>query len=304
MDVAAVAVGLLGEGSRALALACWCPVKPGWASRWPIAATRSPAARSPLNTLQMAATGERYVRSEEELLYAIGEIAARFDAILFGDVALLTAGGGKIVLADAFTLSAKVVIPPKCVLLTIEALPGAMLLPSVADQGVVFEVQAPSVTFRNVWAYASTKNGEISYFNTFIEAIDSGESYLGAGLNPRTIRAIDCVALCDRLFVDSSAGTADNAYLSGCTVNAPNATHDACVVFASKHCAVVDCSLDDGGGDTVTIDAGAEYCRVNGSDLDGGDVTSTASDGSNVIMGNLRTGTLTLHTTDARGLNT
>lgn len=243
----------------------------------------------------------RPVYTEDQLHAAIGEVAARF---VLGENGYSTAFGGEIVIAAPFKVRAPVIIPPRCTFLTIRGLPGAGLVADDADQGVLFRVQAPHVTLERVLAFYASEGGTPSaWFNTFVQA-DPGQSVDGVTFAPQHLRVLDCRCFTDRLFVDASGGDAAGAVLERNYVNAPNGTHDACVVLDSERQCVIRNDLDDGGGDSVTIGANAEGCDVSGNDLGGGDVTSTASLGSNRVWSNTRTGTLALHGTDSAGGNT
>ena len=75
-------------------------------------------------------------------------------------------------------------------------------------------------------------------------------------------------------------------------------------MFIGSRSVMINTTLSDGGGDSVTVSGAASGCRIISNDCGGGDVTTSASAGSNVIVGNVRTGALALHATDSAGLNT
>lgn len=270
-----------------------------WLSRYPLPARVAPPLMLPSSVTTQA---ERYVRSESELRSAIGEATARFAVDANGFPSAL---GGSIVVASSFTVKSTIVIPPKASLLTIRSIGGGVrLLPSTADQGTLFKVQGIFVTIRDLFVfYAATDGVPTAWFNTLVETEDLG-LVDGLNVNPESCRVLLNTFYGDRLFVDGSAGGSDDALIADNWTSEANGTHAACVVLDSNQMICRDNRLSDGGGDAVTVSANGVDCSVAGNDCAGGDITSSASAGGNVLRGNRRTGTITRHVTDAEGLNT
>ena len=255
------------------------------------------------NTQQHASTGERYVYSEAEFRSAIGEVVARFSSDA-GKHSMPP--GGDIVVAGTFTVSSTIVIPQLAPRIRIRSIGGAVIVPAEPDQGTLFEVRSIFARISDLFVFYKTDDdgNPTAWFNTFVEMVDGGPvgDY---NVNPFGCHVVRNVFYGDRLYVDSSLGVADNAIIAeNFAGEEANATHGACVVIDSQRVVCSNNSLSDGGGDAITLSANAEYCSVSGNDCRLGDITSSASVGSNVISGNMRTGTITRHVTDAEGMNT
>lgn len=265
---------------------------------------RPPRVRQTLNTQQQGGV-ERYVTSEDELRRAIGEVAARFSVDASGFPVAL---GGSIVIAKTFTVKAEITIPPQASLLSIRALSGCAILPDTLDQGTLFNVQAAFIKIRDLFVfYKSTAGTPTSCFNIFVELEDVAAITVGGtsiNVNPENCHVTGCTFYGDRLFVDGSGGTGDDARIIDNWMTEANGSHSAALVFDSSRCAARGNTLSDGGGDTVTLSTNASECMIIGNDCGNGDITSSASGGYNVISGNVRTGALAWHGTDAVGLNT
>lgn len=273
-----------------------------WISRFPRPKSgsfaRPPSVRQLMNTQQQAATGERYVYSEDELRAAISEVTSRFEVDAAG---FFMAGGGSIVVAGSFTVQEPITIPWPAVLLTIRALAGSRISPVAADQGALFIVQSAYTTIRDLFVFYGAIDGLPSaYFTTLVELEETVNEY---NIDPDRCSLIGNQVWAERLYVDeTSAG--DDAIIANNFIVDVGATADACVHITSKRCAVQGNRLDQSTGDVVTLGAGAEWCSIVGNHCDLNDITSSASSGENVISSNVRVGTITSHATDAVGLNT
>lgn len=255
------------------------------------------------NTQQHASTGERYVYSEAEFRSAIGEVVARFSSDA-GKYSMPP--GGDIVVAGTFTVSSTIVIPQLAPRIRIRSIGGAVIVPAEPDQGTLFEVRSIFARISDLFVFYKTDDDgtPTAWFNTFVEMVDGGPvgDY---NVNPFGCHVVRNVFYGDRLYVDSSLGVADNAIIAeNFAGEEANGAHAACVVIDSQRVVCSNNSLSDGGGDAITLSANAEYCSVSGNDCRLGDITSSASVGSNVINGNMRTGTITRHVTDAVDNNT
>ena len=259
--------------------------------------------RQTMNTQQHASTGERYVYSEAELRSAIGEVVARFSSDA-GKHSMPP--GGDIVVAGTFTVKSTIIIPQLAPRVRIRSVGGAVILPDTPDQGTLFQVQSIFARISDLFVFYKTDDSgtPTAWFNTFVEMVDGGPvgDY---NVNPFGCHVVRNVFYGDRLYVDSSLGVADNAIIAeNFAGEEANDTHSACVVIDSQRVVCAGNSLSDGGGDAITVSANGSQCVLFGNDCRLGDITSSASAGSNVINGNMRTGTITRHTTDAEGMNT
>lgn len=238
----------------------------------------------------------RYCYSEADIRRAIGDIAtkARFTGLPADPDVLVPQFGQSIVLVGPIGLSAPITIPAKVGGLSIVG-GGGFLFPK-AVIAAAFIVQARFISIENVSTFTIDTS---RYFETFVSLEDTA-TYDAPGY----LDIIGCHALgCDRLVVAVDTGT-DNVIVERCRQTKVSGSTSAPVVFKGNHCVLRDCKVSDGGGDGVTLAAGASDCIVVGNNLSGADITSSASSGSNVIMGNVNTGTLTNHAADAVGLNT
>jgi hypothetical protein len=243
------------------------------------------------------------VRSESELRAAIARVAARF---LTDDNGFSRAAGGEIVIAGTFALrNTPIVIPTRAKACVVRALPGCVLLPTGSDQGVLFKVQTALVQFRDLFVqYAVNDAGALTaWFNTMVE------TELLGGSRPSDCVVSGCKFYGDQLFVDGTTSQSDYAVIDGNTITEANASHSACIVFKSEGQRAIKNNLSDGGGDAITVGAAGEKCMITGNDCAGGDITTTASSGSNVVSNNVGSSATTLagttfHATDYVGGNT
>lgn len=252
--------------------------------------------RQTMNTQQQVQS-ERYVDSEDKLRAAIGEIAAlglRTFGVGSDPDAPIPRFGVKIVLAGTISISSMVTIPPECSGLTLLG-GGGMVVPGAAGI-TAFDVQARFVTFD---AFSCVSPDPTNYFSLFVNTSDAGAGYDA----PYIISLRRCLLWStDRLFVETDGN--GGHIIDGCLQAKFSGATSAPVVFRGARSILSGTTLSDGGGDSVTVTGAASGCRIIGNDCGGGDITSSASVGSNVIMGNVRTGTITRHVTDAEGLNT
>lgn len=244
----------------------------------------SPTGVVAITQAQASQQAERPVASEAELRRAIGELAARFNINQ-------TAGfGGGILLTGPFTIRSTIIIPERCPGLTIRAAGRFPIRAGSTALAAMFDVRAEMVTIRDLLVYGDTAG----YFTTFVTI----GSTFSAGRSANNCRLLHNDLFVDRIFVDSG-GEADESLIEGNRQVEANASHSATISTTSPRVRIVNNPLlSDGGGDTVTLGALAANCVVAGNDLNGGDVTSSASDGGNRIYGNTNPGTITPHATD------
>lgn len=263
-----------------------------WIGKFPRPLPAPPAAAIP-----GAVDVEIAVRSEAELRAAIGAVVGRFR---YDPTSGGVAFGGAIVLAAPFKVKAPIIIPGKAVGLRIRGI-GYPIHANEPDQGVLFDVRAPYVRIEGIFAYGVAS----AFFNTFAELNAGGYADRAStvALYPNNCTVRECIAYTDRLFVDATAGNADDCRVLDCECIEANATHYAPVYIDSSDCRVVRCGLPDGGGDTITVGANGERAKIVDNDCGGGDITTSASAGYNKIDGNTQAGTISSHATDAVGMN-
>lgn len=255
---------------------------------------RPTAIRGGLNTIQQGVTAERYVYSESELRAAISEVAVRFTV---DDNGYFATGGGSIVIAGSFSVSSPIVIPPQAVFLSIVGACGARIIPTSQDQGALFTVQSTYVTISDLTAFYGVG---LAYFTSFVEVEYLANAY---NIKPNGCWVLRNKAWVERFYVDETASSDSNdAIVADNFMVDVNLTTDPAIVFSSKGCVCRGNDLD-GASDVITLATGSEHCRISENNCNYADITSSASDGYNVIMGNVRTGTITSHATDAVGLN-
>ena len=246
---------------------------------------------------QQTATSERYVDSEDKLRAAIGEIATlglRTFGVGSDPDAPIPRFGVKIVLTGTISISSTITIPPECSGLTLLG-GGGMVVPGAVGI-TAFNVQARFVTFD---AFSCVSPDPTNYFGLFVNTEDAGAGYDA----PYIISLRRCLlGSTDRLFVETDGN--GGHIIDGCLQAKFSGATSAPVVFIGSRSVMINTTLSDGGGDSVTVSGAASGCRIIGNDCGGGDVTTSASAGGNVIVGNVRVGTITRHITDAEGLNT
>jgi len=160
----------------------------------------------------------------------------------------------------------------------------------------MFLVNAIGVTLRNIFCNALD---ETTFATTFVEIGD--EDFAGDRL---TIER--CLVAADRIFVDNGKHADKVRVLFNEQEEITNA-HAAPIVVAGEDCHIEGNELADGGGDVITIAAGARDTRIVANACNGGDIHSNASAGGNTIVGNTGTAAganITAHASDAVGLNT
>lgn len=233
------------------------------------------------------------MHSELELRQALGEIASRTK--LGSGFEYPTSFGGSVVIAAPLVFSNPVTIPFECLGVTIRASARFPILPN-GILPYLFKVEAQMVTIKDL--FVSFRLSPVSYFEVFCK---TAQHTNGGG---KYILLSNNIVYVDRVYVDETEGQADHATLNdNKQLSHANATHDPSIDIDSSLCEVKGGLYQDGGGDTVRIGPNGGQCSIS-TVLSFGGVTTTASAGENVVDGCRRTGTLTLHSTDASGLNT
>lgn len=241
---------------------------------------------------QSAAFDEIRVPSYAELLNAITNIASRG-----AGNALAALGGSICIIAPFNDWAAPVIIPEECPGLTIRAISLFPLRAATAAVSSMFDVRAEFVTIKDIFSYGDADG----YFTTFAT---TGSSFT-SGRSANNLRLFNNVCFADRVFVDASSGKCDDAQIVGNWQNEANASHSAAIVVDSPGALVSGNSLEDGGGDSITVGANASRCAVVGNDCGGGDITSNASGGFNTISANRGVGAVVAAgTDDSAGGNT
>jgi hypothetical protein len=190
-----------------------------------------------------------------------------------------------------FRVERSIVIPVECVGLTFKA---CSRLPITAG-GVVdtlFDVRAKLVTIRDLFCASESTT---DMFTTFVTCGSGGADLL---------RVLDNYVVADRVYVESASNDPNDVIIRGNQQSEVNNAHAAPIVIHGGRARVVENTLADGGGDGITVGAGGDFVAIIGNDLRGADITTTASDGENTIVGNNNVTTLTLHANDEEAANT
>lgn len=240
------------------------------------------AARNQLPA-QQTARGDRRVSNETQLRAAIAAVAAAGGA---ADNPNLVASAGQLIIIEKdFSTPAPFVIPGACLGLRIRF--DAFIMP-VGQVSSLFKVETNFVVFDRPLVGAKSPT---EFFTTFLEHSAGFDGFAGlTGPAFNTIRG--GFVFTDRLFVDL-AGSGGGNVIDGVAHTSPSASHAASIVLSTSNNRVVNCpSLDDGGGDTITVSALAAARRnvIIGNNFRGGDYTATGSGGLNVVSGNTEIG--------------
>lgn len=230
--------------------------------------------------------GQRFVYSEVDFRRAI--------TLLLAD--LTTVGGrpfsgGGLVFAGTFEVTRPLVIPAECAGVTIFAAARFPIFP-VGVVASLFDVRAPLVTIRDLLCASRSAT---HLFSAFVTVGNSGADHL---------RVLDNYVVADRVYVESATNDPNDCQVIGNVQSHISGTHAAPIVVHGGRAKIERNNVADGGGDGITVGAGGDFASIKGNDLRGADITTSASDGHNVIDGNTQCGTITSHATDAVGLNT
>lgn len=230
------------------------------------------------------------VSTEDQFLAAISNISAR------GATNALAALGGSICFVAPVRPSKTWIIPEGCPGLTIRAISRFPIQPLDAALAAVFDVRAEFVTIRDLFIYGDSTG----YATRFVQ---TGATF-SSGRTANNLRVISNDVFCDQVFVDLSAGNCDDATIEGNWQSEANASHSAAVIVDSPGARVGGNVLEDGGGDSITVSANGDHCRIVDNDTGGGDITTSASGGANAISDNImRSGLVVPHATDGVGVN-
>lgn len=242
------------------------------------------------------------VRTETELLNAIGAIGAR------GNAAALPAVGGSVLICAPLQLTKPVIIPETCPGLTIRAAAKFPITPTPATiLATMFDVRAEFFTVRDLFAFGAqdlVSGLFTSYFTTFV-TVSGGASIGRSRIRPALI---DNEAFVDRLFVDNSAGAASLAEISrNRQSNATSASALAVVAVDSITARVVDNILrrSASGIDAVNVGVNGGGAAIEGNECNGQKITTLANTGHSSVVGNTNCGTITLgNVSDVQAGNT
>ena len=226
----------------------------------------------------------REVRTEDELRQALTPTSTT-------TVAALANSGRRIVIAGPITLKSPIVIPPELIGVTIEG-HGSMPLHCGVNGIDAFDIRASLVTIRGLVLYGTpTKR----WARAFV--LDS-ESDLCRIFDNHVTQAI-------QLVVDEGVGLADYVWIGNNSVVSPGSGGD--IISVDSFGWRVTGNILILGGTPVAVGVGANggRCAITGNDCGAGDITTSASTGSNTISANTNVGAVTAHATDdALGGNT
>ena len=250
---------------------------------------RPPGVRPPLQS-QAGGRFLREVHSEAGLIEAIRAVADQWDATVFSSV------GSAICIASPLTITEPVTIPYKCPGLMIFSNARVPIVTTEAPLSALFVIQAAMVTIRGLFAYGTSSG----YFTAFAKLSDPGV----AGYDCSQAHVIDNVCWTDRIFWDDTDGGGDDALVADNWQNKATNSATSTILFDSERCTARSNRIEDSTTNAIEVAANGGYCSLVGNFCNGADIVTSASQGYNVIGGNISVGTITDHTTDANYGNT
>ncbi len=246
-------------------------------------------------TLQTQGSGRavREVHSESELLAAISFAAASW---IEGTI---SGFGFSIIIASPITIQRPVIIPYKCPGLSIFSVGRVPVFAGSAALSTAFICRAPFVTIRNLFVYGVPTG----YFTTLLTMESPGV----AGYDCQNVTLSGCDAFVDRLFVDSSAGDAEDARVVDNWQARATVSNTSTIYSNSDRATIRDNRVQDCGTNAIEVDTLGGYASIHHNKCGGADITTSASQGFNTIDGNIQVGAIVPKTgagSDAVGLNT
>jgi hypothetical protein len=233
----------------------------------------------------------RVVSTEDDLLQAITEMQSTEDAPPGADYASAVRGG-EIVIAAPIAVRQTIVIPEKCIGLTIRSAGLVPLVPQVPLE-VLFYVDAIGVVLDRIFAFAKD---ETTYATIF--AMCGASAFAGDRLTMR-----GCVALSDRLWVDGVAGADDVRILDNEQAPLDGVGFAQPVFVRGERAIIRGNKLSHGGAESIMVD-NAGRARIVENSLNGGDIETSGGTGLTIIANNVDVGSITSHASDIVGDNT
>lgn len=230
---------------------------------------------------------EIFVYSEEELIEAIGSLVIEtknFPGLSQGYYP------GKIIrIGKGFTITNTLDIPREALGLTLDGT-GTSLVPGTNSM-TLFKINGPLVTIKD-FVCGGGDQVATAFFGTLVELI---------GETP-TVKILNNFFTGTKLVNGQSSTACDNIQIR----------HNQCENTSTpKWVDLVQCDngsiIDNsfsGGGDSVILGADCSACAISLNRCSLGDITTTASDGLNAVVGNTDVDTLSLHGTDSNVGNT
>ena len=249
-----------------------------------------PSSIRPALQSQSSARVAKEVFSEDDLIAAIAEIASRFDGTV------LSAFGGAICIGAPITIREPITIPYQCPGLTIFSLSKVPIVAGEAAQDACFIVNAALVTLRGLFVYGTADR----YFTTFARAVTPST----AGFSPQNLTIAECNLWVDRIYQDATDNGATDARIIDNWQNEATNSALSTILFDSERCTARGNRIEDSGTNAIEVTANGGYCSIDHNFCGGADIVTSASGGYNTVDANVQCGALTVHTTDALGLNT
>ena len=231
------------------------------------------------------------VRTEDELRRALTPKDTTTTAALVANT------GRRIVIAAPITLKSSIIIDASLPGTVIESHGAVPIYPGV-DGMDAFVIRAPLVSIRGLLLYADAGRS-FGWGRAFV--LQNGTVVAGQLVDPvkANISQIHLVGG-DQLLVDETGNDASDGVLAECVVEqfdgVPNVD---CVSINSVgwriHHSILKAS---GTGVVIRVGTSGEKTAITGNDLNNQEVHTSASLGSNFIVGNTDDGTLTTHATD------
>ena len=231
------------------------------------------------------------VRTEDELRRALTPKDTTTTAALVANT------GRRIVIAAPITLKSSIIIDASLPGTVIESHGAVPIYPGV-DGMDAFVIRAPLVSIRGLLLYADAGRS-FGWGRAFV--LQNGTVVAGQLVDPvkANISQIHLVGG-DQLLVDETGNDASDGVLAECVVEqfdgVPNVD---CVSINSVGWRIHHNILKASGtGVVIRVGTSGEKTAITGNDLNGQEVHTSASLGSNFIVGTTDDGTLTTHATD------
>lgn len=236
---------------------------------------------------------QRYVYSYEELLQAIGDIVAKTPNLI--DVVGNPLKGAAIIIAAPIKVKKPIVLPSKLFGTVITSVARHPIVPD----GVVsslFESRAASMQIRDLYVVSSSSS---SKFTSFVTTLDTEGTF-----EPSQLSLINNTVIGDRFLVDS--GFADYCSILGNRMTQIDSSASDLLHSESQFVNIQGNFFSPLGTDGIVVTGSTgRRTAIIGNSMGGGDITTDSGQGSNTIIGNTLTGTITAHATDVfTGLNT
>lgn len=220
----------------------------------------------------------KYVYSWDQLVSVLGEFAA---AVEDGVNGAIRSAGRRIVFGAPFTWKGKITIPARCIAIIIDGA-GQLIVPASSGM-TMFECGIDGVTFKDIWAYGNVDGANLPDWGTMFEFTDGNYC-----------RVERCYVTGTRLV----NGTMNQGWISDCFTSNAGGAATWINLTNSEKTHIESNDIDGSSAASIILGAGCERCVVMDNTMGAGGITTSASDGSNILGGNTNPGTKTLHASD------